>query len=133
MPNSTYDPDDQHSDKVETKFLHYKYLHKKALNDIIKLNLNNNNNDKSIDDNYNLLHEKDINYVDVTEEERKILFEEEKTTTNPLEAVMGYIPRDEERICKFYDPSINGCFKGANCKLEHIKPVEGIFFINSLL
>lgn len=35
------------------------------------------------------------------------------------EAVMGYSPKDEERFCKFYARD-GRCYKGANCKKEHV-------------
>ncbi|XP_058444573.1 uncharacterized protein LOC131426134 isoform X2 [Malaya genurostris] len=56
----------------------------------------------------------------LTQEELAILYEEPESTTNAMKATMGYIARDDERICPFYDPSIGGCFKGAGCKLEHV-------------
>ncbi|XP_062555471.1 uncharacterized protein LOC134220429 [Armigeres subalbatus] len=47
------------------------------------------------------------------------LYEEPLNTTNVMKAVMGYAPRDDQRICPFYDPTIQGCFKGSRCRLEH--------------
>ncbi|KAJ8941624.1 hypothetical protein NQ318_000330 [Aromia moschata] len=38
---------------------------------------------------------------------------------NINEAVAGYDPRDEARICRFTKPD-GTCFKGKNCKLEHV-------------
>lgn len=63
----------------------------------------------------------------VTEEQRKILYEEPLGTDNAMEAVMGYNPQDDKRICPFYDKKINGCFKGAKCRLEHVEKLKGNF------
>ncbi|EDV35818.2 uncharacterized protein Dana_GF12657 [Drosophila ananassae] len=54
-----------------------------------------------------------------TEEEMAILNEIEEGTSDPLKALLGYHPTDEQRICKFYDPELNGCFKGNSCRLVH--------------
>ncbi|XP_031632213.1 uncharacterized protein LOC116346353 isoform X2 [Contarinia nasturtii] len=60
--------------------------------------------------------------IELTEEERKILFEEPKMmTTNALKAVAGHVPTDEKLICKFYDPKTGGCFKGNSCHLIHVQ------------
>nr|XP_019554003.2 uncharacterized protein LOC109423491 [Aedes albopictus] len=48
------------------------------------------------------------------------LYEEPLNTTNVMKAVLGYVPRDDQRICPFYDPAIEGCFKGSRCRLEHV-------------
>lgn len=49
-----------------------------------------------------------------------LLYEEHSmVTSNPMKAVMGYDPQDDRRICRFYDPKTDSCFKGANCKQEH--------------
>ncbi|VEN34954.1 unnamed protein product [Callosobruchus maculatus] len=42
-----------------------------------------------------------------------------ETAENINEAVAGYDARDEARICRFTKPD-GTCFKGKNCKLEHI-------------
>lgn len=42
---------------------------------------------------------------------------------NLNEFVLGYDARDELRICRFTRPD-GSCFKGKNCKLEHI-PLKG--------
>lgn len=60
----------------------------------------------------------------ITEEERELLFEETETTDNALKAVMGYIPQDDARLCKFYNGQEGSCFKGVHCKLVHQKPLE---------
>uniref|UniRef100_A0A1I8NQ49 C3H1-type domain-containing protein n=1 Tax=Stomoxys calcitrans TaxID=35570 RepID=A0A1I8NQ49_STOCA len=57
---------------------------------------------------------------ELTEEELQMLHEETPCTSNALTAVMGYNPKDEKRICRFYDPKTESCFKGATCKQEHI-------------
>lgn len=42
-----------------------------------------------------------------------------ETASNVNEAVAGYDARDEARICRF--TRLDGtCFKGKNCKLEHV-------------
>lgn len=78
----------------------------------------------SIGANYNRPKPKrDVN--DLTKEQLDELYEEPMGTENALKAVMGYVPKDDRRICKHYDPKIKGCFKGNNCKLEHIHPMKG--------
>lgn len=62
---------------------------------------------------------------ELTPEQMKILYEEPLNTENAMVAVMGYNPTDDKRICKFYDPKTKGCFKGANCRLEHVQKLEG--------
>uniref|UniRef100_A0ABM1PBW4 Uncharacterized protein LOC108614985 n=1 Tax=Drosophila arizonae TaxID=7263 RepID=A0ABM1PBW4_DROAR len=52
-------------------------------------------------------------------EDLEMLEHVECSTSNALKAVLGYIPTDEKRICRHYDPKINGCFKGSNCRLLH--------------
>ncbi|KAJ6647444.1 Tudor and KH domain-containing protein [Pseudolycoriella hygida] len=69
--------------------------------------------------NPNLLDKQQKKNSSLTEEELKELFEETPTTDNALQAVMGYIPKDEQRICKYYDEKTKACFKGSNCTLEH--------------
>lgn len=48
------------------------------------------------------------------------LYEEPLNTTNVMKAVLGYVPKDDKRICPFYDPAVQGCFKGSRCRLEHV-------------
>ncbi|XP_058444357.1 uncharacterized protein LOC131425998 [Malaya genurostris] len=48
------------------------------------------------------------------------LFEEPLNTTNVMKAILGYDPQDDKRICPFFDPVIQGCFKGSHCRLEHV-------------
>lgn len=55
----------------------------------------------------------------LTAEEMDSLAEEPLNTSNAMKAVLGYSPKDEERLCRFYDPKTGACFKGANCRLEH--------------
>lgn len=64
--------------------------------------------------------------IQITEEQRRIFYEEGLGTTNALKAVFGYEPQDDKRICPHYDPRTGRCFKGNNCRLEHVKPLEGI-------
>jgi Tudor domain len=43
-------------------------------------------------------------------------------------AVHGFKPSNEEdRLCKFYDPEIKGCFKRGRCRLRHELKVEDDF------
>ncbi|XP_026473884.1 uncharacterized protein LOC113377700 isoform X2 [Ctenocephalides felis] len=44
---------------------------------------------------------------------------ENESTTNACMAVMGYEPTDEASICRFYDQSMGGCFKGMHCTKKH--------------
>lgn len=69
---------------------------------------------------------KNLERVQITEEQRRILFEEENGTSNALKAVLGYEPQDSKRICPHFDPITGGCFKGKTCRLEHVAPLEGI-------
>jgi Tudor domain len=55
----------------------------------------------------------------MTEEELEIWNEEPLNTGNAQVAVQGFSTRDDERLCKFYDPTIGGCFKGGRCKQRH--------------
>lgn len=61
----------------------------------------------------------------LTDEERRVLFEETPSTSNALKAVMGYVPTDDARLCKFYDGKEGSCFKGVHCSFVHQKPLEG--------
>ncbi|XP_055613816.1 uncharacterized protein LOC129760226 isoform X2 [Uranotaenia lowii] len=61
-----------------------------------------------------------ISESNLTQEQRDILFEEPMSTSNAMKATMGFVPKDDQRICPFYDPRIDGCFKGASCRLEHV-------------
>lgn len=61
----------------------------------------------------------------ITKEQREIFYEEPVNTTNALKAVMGYVPKDEKRICKFYNRATNRCFKGNNCRFEHVELLKG--------
>uniref|UniRef100_A0A182VXE8 C3H1-type domain-containing protein n=1 Tax=Anopheles minimus TaxID=112268 RepID=A0A182VXE8_9DIPT len=54
-----------------------------------------------------------------TEAELEQLDDISQCTTNPMKAVLGYVPKDDDRLCKHYDPQTKGCFKGANCRLRH--------------
>ncbi|XP_065078217.1 uncharacterized protein krimp isoform X1 [Ochlerotatus camptorhynchus] len=56
----------------------------------------------------------------LTQEQLNSLYEEPLNTTNVMKATLGYVPKDDARICPFYDPKIQGCFKGASCRLEHV-------------
>ncbi|EDS36012.1 conserved hypothetical protein [Culex quinquefasciatus] len=52
------------------------------------------------------------------------LNEEQLNATNVMKAVLGYVPQDDRRICPFYDPAIEGCFKGYGCRLENVAKLE---------
>lgn len=54
-----------------------------------------------------------------TVKELEVLNEEPLNTENPLIAVEGFVTRDDNRLCKFYDPKIGGCFKGGRCRQRH--------------
>ncbi|XP_053659790.1 tudor domain-containing 6-like [Anopheles marshallii] len=54
-----------------------------------------------------------------TEEELEQLDDISQSTTNAMKAVLGYVPTDDDRLCKHYNPKTNGCFKGSNCRLRH--------------
>ncbi|XP_055523580.1 uncharacterized protein LOC129717590 isoform X2 [Wyeomyia smithii] len=56
----------------------------------------------------------------LTAEERAILYEDTECTTNAMKATMGFVPKDDSRICPHYDPKIEGCFKGSRCQLQHV-------------
>lgn len=68
---------------------------------------------------------------DLTKEQLDELYEEPLNTNNALKAVMGYVPKDEKRLCKHYDPKTKACFKGIHCKLEHLSPLKGKFYYYS--
>ncbi|KAH8280599.1 hypothetical protein KR018_012057, partial [Drosophila ironensis] len=55
----------------------------------------------------------------ISEEDRAMLNEIGPSTSDPLKAVHGFRPTDDQRICRHYDPKLNGCFKGPNCRLSH--------------
>ncbi|XP_022228901.2 uncharacterized protein LOC111078504 [Drosophila obscura] len=55
----------------------------------------------------------------LSEADMAMLNEIDEGTSDPLKAVLGFRPRDQQRICRHYDPKLNGCFKGANCRLVH--------------
>ncbi|KAH8252359.1 hypothetical protein KR038_009508, partial [Drosophila bunnanda] len=62
---------------------------------------------------------KDESLAKLSEADMAMLNEIGTSTSDPLKAVLGFKPRDEQRICRHYDPKINGCFKGNNCRLLH--------------
>ncbi|KAH8290887.1 hypothetical protein KR054_006809, partial [Drosophila jambulina] len=55
----------------------------------------------------------------LSEADMAMLNEIGPSTSDPLKAVLGFRPKDEQRICRHYDPKINGCFKGNTCRLIH--------------
>lgn len=71
------------------------------------------------------------NHFELTPEQLKILNEEPLNTSNPLKAILGYVPQDDKRICKFYDPATGGCFKKGHCRFEHVEKIEGSIFFRT--
>lgn len=61
----------------------------------------------------------------LTKEELEELYEEPLNTSNAMKAIMGYAPKDDERICRFYDSKTGKCFKGNNCQFEHVPILKG--------
>ncbi|XP_017010326.2 tudor domain-containing protein krimp [Drosophila takahashii] len=57
---------------------------------------------------------------ELSEADMAMLNEIEEGTSDPLKAVLGFRPTDEQRICRHYDPKLNGCFKGNGCRLVHV-------------
>ena len=55
-----------------------------------------------------------------TADEINELYEEPLDTENALIAVQGFATKEDERLCRFYDPKTGGCFKGSLCKLQHL-------------
>ncbi|XP_055589066.1 tudor domain-containing protein 1-like [Uranotaenia lowii] len=59
-------------------------------------------------------------------EQLDALYEETTGTSNAMKAVLGYVPKDDSRICPFYDSETERCFKGSHCKKEHVaKLIDG--------
>uniref|UniRef100_A0A182JRJ1 C3H1-type domain-containing protein n=1 Tax=Anopheles christyi TaxID=43041 RepID=A0A182JRJ1_9DIPT len=62
----------------------------------------------------------------LTVEELKEMDELQLSTSNPMKAVLGYVPKDDDRLCKHYDPETKRCFKGSNCRFRHeLKDPDG--------
>ncbi|XP_030382396.1 uncharacterized protein LOC115629928 [Scaptodrosophila lebanonensis] len=55
----------------------------------------------------------------LTDEQWAILNDIPEGTSDAVKAVMGFNPKDDERLCRHYDPKIQGCFKGSKCRLVH--------------
>lgn len=51
-------------------------------------------------------------------EDLKMLEAVDCGTSNALKAVLGYIPKDDQRICRHYDPKLKGCFKGTQASAD---------------
>lgn len=60
----------------------------------------------------------------MTTKEKEIWDEEPLNTNNPQVALQGFQTRDDNRLCKFYDPEIGGCWKGGRCKLRHVAELK---------
>lgn len=58
-----------------------------------------------------------------TKEELEVWEEEPLNTGNALIAVQGFQTRDDHKICKFYDPTIGGCWKGGLCRMIHMTEI----------
>lgn len=58
------------------------------------------------------------------EKQLEILYEEPLNTDNAQIAVMGFQTHDDDRLCKFYDPNIGGCWKGGRCKQIHLPELK---------
>lgn len=70
-----------------------------------------------------------VNHVEsikqtMTSKEKEVWDEEPLNTNNPQVALQGYQTRDDDRLCKFYDPEIGGCWKGGRCKLRHVAELK---------
>ncbi|XP_073844253.1 krimper [Musca autumnalis] len=65
---------------------------------------------------------------ELSKEELEILYNDPlMCTSNALTAVMGYNPKDEKRLCRFYDPKTGACFKGSTCKQDHEPTVPEVW------
>ena len=85
------------------------------------------------DDNINVIlyapatETKGVSMANMTEAEKEIWNEEPLNINNPQIAIQGFETKDDEAVCKFYDPALGGCFKGGRCKLSHVTPLpDGI-------
>lgn len=114
---------------LEYEFCELKIL--RIVNDYLQVEFVNNSNNTGNENDLQLNNIENlslstepykIDRKQLTEDELEMLYEEPLNTTNAMKAVMGYDPQDDKRICRFYDPKTGACFKGANCKLEHILP-----------
>lgn len=75
---------------------------------------------------YQIHNEYEADPLDLTDQQRKELFEEPvMQTENVLKAVIGYVPTDERRYCRYYNPISNACFKGSKCLLLHAPSIDG--------
>ncbi|XP_054740527.1 uncharacterized protein LOC129246044 [Anastrepha obliqua] len=74
---------------------------------------------RALPDNTLLTGESERLFNGLTAEEMDMLTEEPLSTSNAMTAVLGYNPKDEQRICRFFNPKTGACFKGANCRQEH--------------
>ncbi|XP_049533009.1 uncharacterized protein LOC125949733 [Anopheles darlingi] len=59
-----------------------------------------------------------------TEEELDIWYSIPESTTNATKAILGYVPQDDVKICKYYNPQTKQCFKGSNCRQRHVEMDE---------
>ncbi|XP_035782519.1 tudor domain-containing protein 1-like [Anopheles albimanus] len=56
-----------------------------------------------------------------SEEELKVWNSLPESTTNATKAILGYVPQDDVKICKYYNPQTKQCFKGSNCRQRHVE------------
>lgn len=66
------------------------------------------------------------NGAQFTKRELEELFEEPLNTSNALVAVTGYAPKDDARLCRFFNPKTGKCFKGNSCRFEHAQIMKGM-------
>lgn len=48
----------------------------------------------------------------LSDADMEMLKDYETGTSNAVKAVLGFIPKDDKRLCRHYDPKLGGCFKG---------------------
>lgn len=83
--------------------------------------------DKSSDKMFDQLTKRGIGAVtkeSMTAAQLNILDEEPLNTDSALIAVQGFETHDDDRLCKFYNPTIGGCFKGGRCKQIHLSEIK---------
>lgn len=54
----------------------------------------------------------EINVQKLSDAEMAMLEDRDPGTSSAVKAVLGFIPTDDKRICRHYDPKLGGCFKG---------------------
>lgn len=62
-----------------------------------------------------------VNRANMTEKQKEMWdAEPDEDTSDPQIATQGFKTVDDDRICKFFDPEIGGCWKGSRCRLRHV-------------